>query len=93
MTPNHIPKIAFSIYQGLYEFMVVSFGLTNAPATFQALMNQVFQPYLRKFILVFFDDILIYNPNYEQHLDHLCTTFEVLTSNKLYVSLSKCTFA
>jgi len=85
MTPSDIPKIAICTHQGLYEFVIMPFALTNAPTTFQALINQVFQPYLRKFILLFFDDILTYNQNYEQHLTHLQTTFEVLTSNKLYV--------
>ena len=69
------------------------FGLTNAPATFQALMNQIFEPYLHKFILVFFDNILIYNPTFAQHLTHLKTTIKVLRFNKLYVKESKCAFA
>jgi len=88
-----IPKTTFKTHQGIYEFKVMPFGLTNAPATFQALMNHLFAPYLRKFLLVFFDNILIYNPNLKQHLSRLKTTFEVLRSNQLYVKLSKCTFA
>ena len=56
-------------------------------------MNNIFEPYLRKFILVFFDDILIYSPTFAQHLNHLKITFEVLRINKLYVKESKCTFA
>ena len=68
------------------------FGLTNAPSTFQALMNHVFKPYLRKFILVFFDDILIYSPTFDLHLIHLRTTFEILRSNTLYAKRSKCSF-
>jgi len=55
-------------------------------------MNHIFNPYLKKFILVFFDDILVYSPNLDQHLAHLRTTFEVLRFNQLYVKLSKCTF-
>ena len=93
MSPPAIHKITFCTHQGLYEFMVMLFGPTNAPTTFQALMNQIFQPYLRKFILVFFDDILVYSQDFNQHLTHLKMTFEVLNSNKLYVKLSKCTFA
>lgn len=93
MKPSDIPKMAFRTHQGLYEFIVMPFGLTNAPTTFQALMNQNFSPYLQKFILVFFNDILVYSPNLEQHLYHLRTTFEVLRFNQLYVKLSKCTFA
>ena len=93
MAPSDIHKIAFRTHQGLYEFTVMPFGLTNAPAIFQALMNQLFLPYLRKFILVFFDDILVYSPTIEEHLMHLRTTFEILKSHQLYVKLSKCTFA
>ena len=72
--------------------MVMPFGLTNAPSTFQALMNHVFRPYLKKFILVFFYDILIYNHTLELHLLHLQTTFEVLRANSLYAKRSKCFF-
>lgn len=68
------------------------FGLTNAPATFQALMNEVFRPFLRKFILVFFDDILIYNRDEISHYDHVKTTLEKLREHQLYVNFKKCDF-
>ena len=92
MNPASIPKTASKTYQGLHEFKVMPFGLTNAPTTFQALKNHLFAPHLRKFLLVFFNDILVYSPNLKQHLTHLKTTFEILKTNQLYVKLSKCSF-
>ena len=90
--PQDIPKTAFSTRYGLYEYLAVSFGLTNAPAFFMYLMNSVFMPELDKFVVVFIDDILIYSKNDEEHTCHLRIVLTRLREHQLYAKFSKCEF-
>jgi len=89
---DDIPNTAFRIHEGHYEFVVMPFGLTNAPATFQGFMNDLFRPHLWKFILVFFDDILVHSKSWKDHLSHLHTVLTILSTNSLFAKESKCRF-
>jgi hypothetical protein len=90
--PLDIAKTAFTTRYGLYEYTVMSFGLTNAPAYFMYLMNKVFIEYLDKFVVVFIDDILVYSKNEEEHEEHLRLVLQKLRDNQLYAKFSKCEF-
>jgi hypothetical protein len=89
---SDIPKTAFCTRYGLYEYTVMSFGQTNAPAYFMYLMNKVFMEYLDKFVVVFIDDILIFSKTEEEHERHLRLVLKKLRSNQLYAKFSKCEF-
>jgi hypothetical protein len=93
MAPSDIHKTAIRTHQGHYEFLVMPFGLCNAPSTFQSTMNLIFEPYLRQFVIVFFDDILVYSPSMESHLQHLEIVFQCLLAHEFYLKQSKCLIA
>jgi hypothetical protein len=90
--PEDIPKTAFTTRYGLFEYLVMSFGLTNAHAHFTYLMNSIFMPELDKFVVVFIDDILIYSKIEEEHARHLRIVLTRLRKRQLYAKFSKCTF-
>lgn len=93
MSPEDEHKTAFKTHHGHWEFKVMPFGLTNAPATFQQIMNTIFSPLLRKLVLVFVDDILVYSPTLEDHIQHLQQVFHILGEHQFLLKQSKCSFA
>jgi hypothetical protein len=92
MKEEDIPKTAFQTHEGHYEFLVIPFGLCNAPSTFQSLMNHVFHPFLHHFVLVFFDDILIYSKTWTTHLSHVDRFLHLLSQHQIFLKQSKCAF-
>ncbi|XP_031131817.1 uncharacterized protein LOC116033199 [Ipomoea triloba] len=87
-----VPKTAFRTRYGHYEFTIMPFGVTNAPAIFMDLMNRIFLPYLDKFVVAFIDDILVYSKTPEEHEEHFRTVLQTLGEKKLFAKLSKCEF-
>jgi len=90
--PEDVQKTTFRSRYGHYEYVVMPFGVTNAPAVFMDYMNRIFRPYLDKFVVVFIDDILIYSRTRDEHVGHLRVVLEVLREHQLYGKLSKCEF-
>jgi hypothetical protein len=87
-----IPKTTFRTHEGHYEFLVMPFGLCNAPSTFQILTNHIFSPFLLHFVLVLFDDILIYSKTWTDHLAHVDRIIHLLSQHQLFLKQSKCAF-
>ena len=92
MHPDCIQKTAFRTRYGHFEFLVLPFGLTNAPATFMHLMHQIFRKQLDHFIIIFLDDILVYSRTLQDHITHVRKTLQILRQHQLYAKVSKCAF-
>jgi len=90
--PEDVQKTAFRSRYGHYEWVVMSFRVTNEPAIFMDYMNRIFRPYLDQFVVVFIDNILIYSQSRDEHVEHLRVVLGILRENKLYGKLSKCEF-
>jgi hypothetical protein len=92
MNKQDIPKTAFRTHEDLYEFLVMTFGLCNAPSTFQSIMNHVFCHFLYHFVLVLFDHILIYSKTWTTHLAHVDQVLNILSRHQIFLKQSKCAF-
>ena len=90
--PQDVHKTAFRTRYGHFEFLVLPFGLTNAPATFMHLMHNIFREHLDDFIIIFLDDILVYSRGLREHMTHVRQTLAILRKHQLYAKVSKCTF-
>ena len=90
--PDDVHKTEFRTRYGHFEFLVLPFGLTNAPATFINLMHTIFRELLDDFVIIFLDDILVYSRDVETHVTHVRQTLEILRQNRLYAKVSKCAF-
>jgi hypothetical protein len=90
--PSDVWKTAFKSKEGLFEWLVVPFGLTNAPATFMRLMDDILRPFTNSFVVVYLDDILIFSQTWEEHLHHIRQVLQTLRQHKLCANLEKCTF-
>lgn len=89
MSPDNVLKMVFRTHHGHFELLVLPFGLCNAPSPFQAMMSSILQPFLCRFVLVFFDDILIYSRTWVEHLRHVRHVLQTLTTHQLYLHKKK----
>ena len=90
--PEDVPKTAFRTRYGHFEFLILPFGLTNAPATFMNLMHSIFREQLDDFVIIFLDDILVYSKDLDSHVAHVRQTLSILRHHQLYAKMSKCAF-
>jgi hypothetical protein len=92
MKEEYIPKTTFRTHESHYEFFAIPFGLCNSPSTFQSLMIHAFHPFLCHFVLVFFDDILIYSKKWSSHISHVDQVLHLLSKHKIFLKQSNCAF-